>query len=703
MSELPQQTGPDLHAIFGMGDGPPSGGGERLVSVDRGPRPDPGLGDGELPLPEMRIDIDPPELSASDVGLDPLPGADIEFETIAGADPYIEVESGGGREPMLGDDGSVGASAGGIASRAEDGAAGESSHEGAGSGANPSGITKPSRRGSSQRFLTDVIVDLGLASRKQVDDALESSRVSGTTPERALLDNGVLTQDALARALAERYGLDHLDLGIFSVDMSAANLVSTTIAKRYQTVPVAFADKRTLLVAMADPSNVLAVDDIAIMTGYEIRVAVAPADDIANLISRLDRLEDVVGEAAEITEEAEEGAEVVALHETSEDAPVIKLVNQIVGQAVERGASDIHLAPDGRELRVRFRIDGVLHDITTVQRRMAAGVISRIKIMAELNIAEKRLPQDGRVGLVVDGRHVDLRVVTLPSVHGEGAVMRVLDKASVVVDLDKLGMADPERERFERACRETHGAVLVTGPTGSGKSTTLYAALQMVNTPEKNIITVEDPVEYEMAGLTQVQVSAKVGLTFAAGLRSMVRADPDIIMVGEIRDRETAQIAVESALTGHLVLSTLHTNDAPSAISRLIEMGIEPFLVASALDCVVAQRLARMLCPSCKRRTIIPAKVLQDAGYRARMELEAYEPVGCRRCGGSGYRGRLGLYEVMKVTPEIQALALERKPAEMIRDVAVSQGMTRMRDDGLQKVRQGRTSMAEIARVIGTD
>jgi type IV pilus assembly protein PilB len=667
MSELPQQAGPDLHAIFGI-DGPSGHG----------------------------------ELAGADVGLDPLPGADVEFETIAGADPYIEVESARGREPML----SVERPGETLedeygAERIDDRGAGDRSGEGTTPEGKPTGITKPSRRGSSQRFLTDVIVDMGLASRKQVDDALESSRISGTTPERTLLENGVLSQDALARALAERYGLDHLDLGVFSVDMSAANLVSTTIAKRYQTVPVAFADKRTLLVAMADPSNVLAVDDIAIMTGYEIRVAVAPADDITNLISRLDRLEDVVGEGAEVTEDADEGAEVVALHETSEDAPVIKLVNQIVAQAVERGASDIHLAPDGRELRVRFRVDGVLHDITTVQRRMSAGVISRIKIMAELNIAEKRLPQDGRVGLVVDGRHVDLRVVTLPSVHGEGAVLRVLDKASVVVDLDKLGMADPERERFERACRETHGAVLVTGPTGSGKSTTLYAALQMLNTPEKNIITVEDPVEYEMSGLTQVQVSSKVGLTFAAGLRSMVRADPDIIMVGEIRDRETAQIAVESALTGHLVLSTLHTNDAPSAISRLIEMGIEPFLVASALDCVVAQRLARMLCPSCKRRTIIPAKVLQENGYRARMELEAYEPVGCRRCGGSGYRGRLGLYEVMKVSPEIQALALERKPAEMIRDVAVSQGMTRMRDDGLQKVRQGRTSMAEIARVIG--
>ena len=334
---------------------------------------------------------------------------------------------------------------------------------------------------------------------------------------------------------------------------------------------------------------------------------------------------------------------------------------------------------------------------------MAAGAVSRVKIMAELDIAEKRLPQDGRIGLVVDGRHVDLRVVTLPSVHGEGIVMRVLDKTNVVVDLDKLGMADEARERFEKSCRETHGAVLVTGPTGSGKSTTLYAALQMLNTPEKNIITVEDPVEYEMSGLTQLQVSVKTGMTFATGLRSIVRADPDVIMVGEIRDRETAQIGVESALTGHLVLSTLHTNDAPSAITRLTEMGVEPFLVASALECIVAQRLARQLCSSCKRRTIIPAKVLKESGYKAHMELEAYEPVGCRRCGGSGYRGRLGLYEVMTMTPEIQTMALERRPAEQIRDVAVSQGMVRLRDDGLQKVRMGRTSMAEIARVIGSN
>jgi type IV pilus assembly protein PilB len=651
MSKASQQT-PDLHEIFDL-DGEPDGDAERVISVERR-----GGEDGEMSL----------ELAPEGAGFERVPDVEI--------DPDVELEAP--EEAPI---------------EAELEVAADEPW---------SGITRPSQRGSSQRFLTDVIVDMGLATRKQVEDALENSRISGVTPERVLIEAGALTQDALSRALAERYGLDHLDLGVFQVDMAAANLVSTAVAKRYQAVPVAFADKRTLLVAMADPSNVLAVDDIAIMTGHEVRVAVAPPEDIAALVLRLDRLEDVVGESASI-EEHDEDNEVVSLHETSDDAPVVKLVNQIVAQAVERGASDIHMAPEGREVRVRFRIDGVLQDITTVPRRMAAGVVSRIKIMAELNIAEKRLPQDGRVGLVVDGRHVDLRVVTLPSVHGEGVVMRVLDKASVVVELDKLGMADPERERFERACEQTHGAVLVTGPTGSGKSTTLYAALKMLNTPEKNIITIEDPVEYEMDGLTQVQVATKVGLTFAMGLRSMVRADPDVIMVGEIRDRETAQIAVESALTGHLVLSTLHTNDAPSAITRLIEMGVEPFLVASALECIVAQRLARMLCPSCKRRTIIPANVLMESGYKARVELEAYEPVGCRRCGGTGYRGRVGLYEVMNMSPEIQSMALERQPAEAIRVVAVQQGMTRLRDDGLQKVRQGRTSIAEIARVIGTN
>jgi type IV pilus assembly protein PilB len=617
-------------------------------------------------------------------------------ETLAGAD---------GDHPSAGN-GAIEHSVGIAAPEAPPADAPIASREGADDGDEPGhrGLTKPSRRGSSSRFLTDVIIDLGLVPRPRVEEAIESSRSTGTTPERVLVNDGALTNDGLARALAERYGLDHLDLSVFSVDMGAANLVTTSAAKRYQAVPVAFIDKRTLLVAMTDPSNVLAVDDIAIMTGYEVRVGVAAPEDIAALISRLDRLEDVVSNADTIAEEAEEGgAEVVDLRDTADDAPVIKLVNQIVGQAVELHASDIHLAPDGKEVRVRFRVDGVLQDVTTVPRRMAAGVVSRVKIMADLDISEKRIPQDGRVGLTVDNRHVDLRVVTLPSVHGESIVMRILDKDSVVMKLEKLGLADTERERFERAFGESHGAVLVTGPTGSGKSTTLYAALLALNTPEKNIITVEDPVEYQVEGITQVQVSPKAGLTFATGLRAMVRADPDVIMVGEIRDRETAQIAIESALTGHLVLSTLHTNDAPSAITRLVEMGIEPFLVASALDCVLAQRLVRTLCANCKQRTIVSADVMRDNGYKALVDLEAYEPVGCRRCGGSGYRGRAGIYEVMSVTSEIRSLALERRSADELREVAVRQGMRRLRDDGLEKVRKGITSMAEIARVIGSN
>jgi type IV pilus assembly protein PilB len=564
-----------------------------------------------------------------------------------------------------------------------------------------SGISAPSRRGGSGRFLTDVLVDLGFVDRAKVDAALDTARTSGRSPERVLLDTGPLTSEQLARGTAERYGLDHLDLNVYPVDMRAANLVDTAAARRYEALPVGFLGEHGVLVAMADPSNVLAVDDIAMLTGLEVRPAVASGDDIASLISRLNRFEDAVQEAYE-EERDDSVAEVVELQESSDDAPIVKLVHSIIAQATEQGASDVHFEPDGQDMRVRFRIDGVMSTSTTIPRRMVPGVISRIKIMAELDIAERRLPQDGRVGLTVDGRHVDIRVVTLPSVHGESVVLRILDKDSVVLELDKLGMADRERTVFEKAFTQSYGAVLVTGPTGSGKSTTLYGALGVLNTPEKNIITIEDPVEYELDGVTQVQVNPKAGLTFAQGLRSMMRADPDIIMVGEIRDAETARIAVEGALTGHLVLSTLHTNDAPTALTRLIEMGVEPFLVASAIDCVVAQRLARTLCSVCKKRIIVPAGVLREHGFNAHLDIEVYEPAGCGRCGGMGYKGRIGLYEVMLVTDEIRSLALQRAPAGEVAAQAVRGGMRRLRDDGLEKVKQGRTSLAEVARVTGS-
>ena len=564
----------------------------------------------------------------------------------------------------------------------------------------PDGVTPPSRRGSSGRFLTDVLVDLGYASREAVDAAVDSARGAGRPPERLLLERGTITQDQLARAIAERYGLDHLDLTVYSVDMAAANLLAAPAAKRYEAVPVRHLDARTLLVAMADPANVLAVDDIAMLTQLDVRVAVASSEDVQALIARLSRFESAVEEAVE--DEDEGPAEVVDLRESADDAPVVKLVHSIVAEATERGASDIHFEPEEKEMRVRFRVDGVLQNSANVPRRMVSGVVSRVKIMAHLDIAQRRLPQDGRVGLTIEGRHVDLRVVTLPSVHGESIVIRILDKDSTQLDLETLGMPEQELARFRRAFNQSYGAVLVTGPTGSGKSTSLYGALGELNTPERNVITIEDPVEYEIAGITQVQVNPRTGLTFAQGLRAMMRADPDVVMVGEIRDKETAQIAVEAALTGHLVLTTLHTNDAPTAMPRLMEMGVEPFLVASAIDCVVAQRLARTLCSTCKKRTIIPASVLHDHGYAAQFDLEAYEPVGCSRCNNMGYKGRVGLYEVMPVNDEVRALVLQRAPADRIADAASRAGMRRIRDDGLEKVKQGITSMAEVARVSGS-
>ena len=413
----------------------------------------------------------------------------------------------------------------------------------------------------------------------------------------------------------------------------------------------------------------------------------------------MNRLDDAVAESLE-DEDEDDQTLVADIRESATDAPVIKLVNSIIAQAVEDGASDIHFEPHGKEMRVRFRVDGVLHETTTIPRRMVAGVVSRVKIMADLDIAEKRLPQDGRVTLQVEGHHVDVRIVTLPASYGEGIVMRLLDKDAVLLTLDALGIRDNSRERFEEGFRQSYGAVLVTGPTGSGKSTTLYAALNTVNSVEKNILTIEDPIEYQIPGINQMQVNLKAGLAFATGLRSMLRADPDIIMVGEIRDADTARIAIEAALTGHLVLSTLHTNDAPSAITRLTEMGIAPFLTASAVDVVVAQRLARRLCNYCKRRTVLTAEALKSANFHdAAFDIEAYEPVGCARCSHTGYKGRVGIYEVMTISDEIREMTIERDSADAIRHKAVEQGMRLLRDDGLEKVRLGVTSIAEVARV----
>jgi len=569
--------------------------------------------------------------------------------------------------------------------------------------------------------LGDVIVDLGFVDRDAMDEAVRRAHESGSAAERVLVASGALSEHDLARAVAERFGLDHLDLHVYRVDPDAAKLVTPAAIKRYEAVPVSFASDRTLLVAMADPANVLAVDDIAVMTGYEVRPAVASPSDIDLVLERIsDPSWGSGGGAAPaldlVEEEAAHGSsppgpaaplydltpQTVNFGASGEDASVIQLVQRVIAEAVERGSSDIHFEPQEEEMRVRYRIDGVLQEAAIVPQSAIPAVTSRIKILSDLDIAERRVPQDGRVSTQVGGKPIDLRVATLPAQYGEKVVMRILDSSKAMISMEQLGMLPQALERFTKAFGQSHGAVLVTGPTGSGKSTSLYAALNQLNTIDKNIITIEDPVEYQLEGLTQVQVNKKAGLTFASGLRSMMRADPDIIMVGEIRDRETAQIAIESALTGHLVLSTLHTNDAPGAITRLIEMGIEPFLVGSAVDCVVAQRLARLLCEECKQRVTLPAEVMRANGFNVGLDLECYEPVGCARCGGSGYKGRVGLYEVMWVSETIRSMAVAREPAETIAHAAVHEGMMRLREDGLEKVRRGLTSIAEIARVSGT-
>jgi len=556
-----------------------------------------------------------------------------------------------------------------------------------------SGLFPPQRPGRSTRMIGEVVVDLGYGDRDAVEQAVAVARLQGRPTGLVLVEQGVLRHDQLARVVAERFGLDFVDLAVYDLDMGAVNLITAETAKRYRAVPVGFTDDGSLLLAMADPTNVLTVDDIAMMTGRRIRPAAASVEDLDLLLTRLARLDESIEDIIEDDSEPETDN---VLEEADSDAPVIKLVHSIVAQAVQQGASDIHVNPEDGETRVMFRVDGVLYPAATIKKRMAMGVVSRIKIMADLDISEKRVPQDGRFALTIDGRRVDIRVVTLPLVYGEAVVMRILDKGVVVQGLESLGMQPAELQRFEEAIKRPNGAVLVTGPTGSGKSTTLYAALNVVNDGERSILTIEDPVEQRIQGIKQMQIQPKAGVTFDVGLRSMLRADPDVIMVGEIRDSQTAHIAIEAALTGHLVLTTLHTRDAPSALSRLIDMGIEPFLVSSAIDCIVAQRLIRLLCIHCKRPLKVSEAVLAEHGLAG---AEPFDPVGCSRCGGTGFRGRVGIYEVMSVTEEIRALILERAPVDAMVAVAVRDGMLRLRDDGLQKVREGLTSIAEVERM----
>jgi type IV pilus assembly protein PilB len=550
-----------------------------------------------------------------------------------------------------------------------------------------------------------LLIDEGLLTEAQLDAALAEQARSGKPLGRLLIESGTISEAELVRTLARQVGLEFIDLNDHTIDGSVTALVNESLARRYQAIPIAWDDGK-LVVAMADPSNVFAVDDIRSLARAEVRTVVATASQILETIDRFYRVDgevDAVMQAA--TDEASEDVDLGNVSEVVEDAPIVKFVNLLVNQAVQDRASDIHVEPTETDLRIRFRIDGVLHEVMHSPRSIQAGVISRLKVMADINIAERRIPQDGRIGMRVGGRAIDLRVATLPTVYGEKVVMRILDKGQAILHLDELGFLPETEARFETCYRKPYGTILVTGPTGSGKSTTLYATLNTLNEPHRNIITVEDPVEYRLAGINQVQINPKAGLTFASALRSILRADPDIVLVGEIRDRETAVIGIEAALTGHLVLSTLHTNDAASTPMRLVEMGVEPFLVTSALDCVVAQRLARRLCDKCKEPYQPSEAELVEAGWPGE-DLEKGEwptlqrAIGCSSCGRTGYRGRFAIHEVMPMSEEIERMIIERRSNEDIQKVAEMQGMITLRGDGLRKAAQGKTSLEEIFRVV---
>jgi len=489
-------------------------------------------------------------------------------------------------------------------------------------------------------------------------------------------------------------------LADIAVDPSASLLVPEAIARRHAIIPIGFEGER-LIVAMAEPGNVLVIDDVRAITGRPVTVKVAARSEINEAIRRVNRLDDSVADFTDLIEEPDEDDDLSKIEAAVEEAPIVKLVNTLVSRAVSERASDIHIEPAERDLRVRFRIDGVLHEIMTTPKSVTGAVVSRLKIMADLDIAERRVPQDGRVSLKVAGRQIDLRVATLPTIYGEKVVMRILDKDDAILPLEHLGFLPESLARFEESYTKPYGAILVTGPTGSGKTTTLYSTLNIVNRPDRNIITVEDPVEYRLPGIIQVQVNRKAGLVFATALKAILRSDPDVVLIGEVRDTETARTAVEAALTGHLVLTTLHTNDASSSIGRLVDMGVESYLVSSALDSIVAQRLARRLCSQCREPKEATAKMTEQMGFGSDVgPITVYDAIGCDVCSDTGYRGRVCINEVLLVSEEIQRMAVDRRPSDEIKAIAVEQGMLTLRRDGMEKVRQGMTTLEEVMRVV---
>lgn len=533
-----------------------------------------------------------------------------------------------------------------------------------------------------------------------IQQAVQTAELTARPLRTVLVDDQLVTEFQLACAVAEAYGVEAVELANFPVDPTAMTRIPLTLARRHRMLPIAVNDS-TISVAVCDPGDVLALDDVRAATGLMVRPLVVTKDDLDRLLDRYTRASTDLDEAAAqiVAEDAPSGD---GLNSVNEDAPVVRYVNSLLERAITSRASDIHLEPGEHDLKIRLRIDGVLHEVDAVPRGIQAALISRLKILSGLDITERRVPQNGRITKDLGGRSIDLRTATLPTVWGEKVVLRVLDTGGIDLELRKLGFTEANYNRFSESFSKPHGMVLVTGPTGSGKSTTLYATLGVIARPEVNVITVEDPVEYRMAGINQVQVNSKAGLTFAAILPAILRSDPDVVLIGEIRDRATAQLAVEAALTGHLVLSTLHTNDAPSAMPRLVEMGVEPFLVGSSLDAVLAQRLSRRLCEWCKEAYQPHEKELLGAHWPFEnfgTPERFWRAVGCRSCAQTGYRGRLAINEVMPVTEEIERLTVRHAAASEIKKVAIAEGMVTLRDDGLRKTAEGLTSLEEVLRV----
>ncbi len=563
--------------------------------------------------------------------------------------------------------------------------------------------------------LGQLLVNNNIINEEQLEKALDLQKKEGGRIGSNLIKLGFLTEDTLVEFLSKQYGVPAVTLSTEEIDPSIVKFVPYDVAYKYQIFPIS-KNGAVLTISMTDPSNVFAIDDIKFMTGYDVLPVVASESAIKEAIAKhyeqsdalqtvVDRMTGIDDEKLDLIQDREDDVDISELKNAGEDAPVVKLVNLILSEAISRESSDIHLEPYEKAYRVRYRVDGILYDVMQPPVRLKAALSSRIKIMSELDIAERRLPQDGRIKLKIKDKAVDLRVSTLPTLFGEKIVMRILDKSNLNLDLTKLGFEEKPLEDFDEAIHSPFGMVLVTGPTGSGKTTTLYSALSTVNNVDVNIMTAEDPVEYNLLGINQVHVREEIGLTFASALRSFLRQDPDIVMVGEIRDFETAEIAVKAALTGHLVLSTLHTNDAPSTISRLLNMGVEPFLVSASVILILAQRLSRKICEQCKEEEEIPEDALIDIGFSKDEvnSFKCFKGKGCQACSGTGYKGRIALYEVMPVKEELKEMILKGASASELKKAAVRLGMKTLRMSGLTKIKEGVTSVEEVLRVTFGD